>query len=58
MKLRDAVGREARRLSLVAGKEPPTVPTVARKLNSTESGWLKVVELGQAVVLPEPIIYQ
>lgn len=37
MRIRGAVGREARRLSLAPGKEPPTVPTVARKLNYTES---------------------
>lgn len=32
---RGAVWREAKRLSLAPGKEPPTIPTVSRKLNST-----------------------
>ena len=40
------------------GKEPPTLPAVARKLNSFSLAGPKVVDLGQTVILAGPVLDQ
>ena len=40
------------------GKEPPTLPAVARKLNSFCLVGPKVVDLGQSVILAGPVLHQ